>query len=239
MTLYEEFNKQGDFLFRNRSFLPLIFLFAGLLVHVQGELNEDPSALEIGIEEFEFVCLGVALLGLLIRIFTVGYSQDRTSGRNTTQGQIADNLNTKGAYSLVRHPLYLGNFFMWLGVAMIPENVWFIIVFGLVFWLYYERIMFTEETFLRKKFGDDYLIWTSTTPAVIPDFRNYLHPTNSFNWRKVLRNEKNGFAAIFLLFWLFEFSGEIAEQDGDVIEFDFWFYAALTSLIIYFYLKIL
>ena len=32
-----------------------------------------------------------------------------TSGRNT-HDQVADSLNTSGIYSIVRHPLYVGNF---------------------------------------------------------------------------------------------------------------------------------
>ncbi|MGB8874133.1 MAG: hypothetical protein WCC75_12145, partial [Desulfobaccales bacterium] len=39
-----------------------------------------------------------------------------TSGRNT-QGQVAETLNTTGIYSLVRNPLYLGNFLIWLGLS--------------------------------------------------------------------------------------------------------------------------
>ena len=239
MALHEEFNKQGDFLFRNRSYLPLIFLLAGLLVHIGGEVNDAQSDLEWAIEEFEFICLGICLMGLVMRIITVGYSFRNTSGRNTRTGQVADVLNTRGMYSLVRHPLYVGNFFIWLGVAMITENLWFIFSFVLIFWLYYERIMYTEETYLRMKFGDDYTIWASSTPAVLPNFRSYLKPKCNFSWKKVLRNEKNGFTAIFLLFWLFEFIGEIAEHGKLVFEMDFWFYAAVMSLAIYFNLRLL
>ncbi len=99
---------------------------------------------------------------------TVGFAPKNTSGRNTAAGQMADELNVTGIYSIVRHPLYVGNFFMWLGPVLFLRSVWFTIVFCLVYWLYYERIMFAEEQFLRRKFGDAYDKWSEKVKAFIP-----------------------------------------------------------------------
>jgi len=77
----------------------------------------------------ELIFLGVSILGETIRIFTVGYAPRNTSGRNTIAGQIADELNTSGIYSLVRHPLYLGNFFIWLGPVLFVRTFVFVIFF--------------------------------------------------------------------------------------------------------------
>ncbi|MDW5290336.1 isoprenylcysteine carboxylmethyltransferase family protein [Formosa sp. PL04] len=239
MALQEEFKTQGDFLFRHRSYLPLIILTIGLGVFIQTEYAEIEATETLFSEIFEYICLAVCFLGLLIRVLTVGHTPNNTSGRNTKEGQIADVLNTTGMYSLVRHPLYVGNFFMWLGVSMLTENVWFVIAFVLFYAFYYERIMYAEESFLRQKFGDDYLLWSKDVPAFIPTFKNFKKSIHPFSFKKVLKKEKNGFAAIFLLFWLFESIGEIVEEKRLVFEFDFWFYAALTSLLIYFVLKVM
>ena len=51
-----------------------------------------------------------------------GFAARNTSGRNTGQGQVADKLNTTGAYSLTRNPLYLGNALMWAAVAMLTGS---------------------------------------------------------------------------------------------------------------------
>ena len=141
MALQEELKTQGDFLFKNRSYLPLIFLVVGIMVFAYKEYNEIETPNTWLEESYEYVCLFVSLFGLLIRIITVGHTPKGTSGRNTKEGQLADELNTTGIYSLVRHPLYLGNFFMWLGVAMLTENVWFTVAFLLLYAFYYERIM--------------------------------------------------------------------------------------------------
>jgi len=61
---------------------------------------------------------------------------------------VASTLNTTGAYSLSRNPLYVGNYFMWAGVAMVTDSAWFVLLFSLAFWIYYERTVFAEEFFI-------------------------------------------------------------------------------------------
>ena len=44
---------------------------------------------------------------------------------------------------------------------------------SLLFWLYYERIMFAEERFLERKFGEHYVRWSNSISAFIPLSLNY------------------------------------------------------------------
>ena len=168
MALQEELKTQGDFLFKNRSHLPLIILVIGLSVFIHSEYHKNEITDNSIPELFNYISLGISLFGLYIRVSTVAHTPINTSGRNTKKGQIAEELNTTGIYSIVRHPLYLGNFFMWLGVAMLTENTWFVIAFILFYTIYYERIMYAEDSFLRQKFGNTYLDWAKKTPAFIP-----------------------------------------------------------------------
>ena len=80
-------------------------------------------------------------------------------------------LNLTGIYATVRHPLYLGNFLIWIGISTYVFNPLFIVIISLIFWLYYERIMFAEERFLERKFKDDYLNWSIGVPAFVPSFK--------------------------------------------------------------------
>ncbi len=152
----------------------------------------------------EFIFLGVSALGELIRIITVGYAPKNTSGRNTVNGQIADELNVTGIYSLVRHPLYIGNFFMWLGPVLFIRSVCFTVVFCLIYWLYYERIMFAEEQFLRRKFGDSYDKWSEKVGSFIPFSFKFIPPALTFSVRNVLKREYNSFVNIFVIFTLLD-----------------------------------
>lgn len=239
MALQEELKTQGDFLFRYRSYLPLLILGLGLAVFVHTEYYEIETPSTWFEKNFEFLCLAISLLGLIIRIITVGHTPKNTSGRNTKDGQIANELNTTGIYSLVRHPLYLGNFFMWLGVAMLTENLWFVIAFILLYAFYYERIMYAEENFLRNKFGQSYLDWAKNIPAFIPAFKHYKKAKYPFSIKKVLKKEKNGFCAVFLLFWVFDVVFRLIQEEPFQFETGFWFYSAIMATVIYFILKIL
>ncbi|MEO0528089.1 MAG: isoprenylcysteine carboxylmethyltransferase family protein [Bacteroidota bacterium] len=239
MALQEELKTQGDFLFKNRSYLPLLVLSIGMVVFAYMESNEIETPNTWLAEGFEFLCLAVGLFGLFIRIVTVGYTPKNTSGRNTKDGQIAEELNTTGMYSLVRHPLYLGNFFMWLSVAMLTENVWFTVAFILFYAFYYERIMYAEESFLRAKFRKTYTEWGERVPAFIPSFKNYSTPKYPFSIRKVLKKEKNGFCAIFLLFWLFDVISRLCQKEPFESESRFWLYSAVIATVTYLILKIM
>ena len=238
MALLEEMESQGNWLFKYRGVLPIIILLVGAYLHLQTVLHPEIWVLAETPYEviYETGCLLISLLGLSIRIYTVGYTPANTSGRNTGS-QIADTLNTAGIYSIVRHPLYLGNFFMWTGVALLTANFWFIIAFIVLYWLYYERIMFAEEQFLRKKMGEPYLNWAAKTPAFIPRFSQFVKSSYSFSWKKVLRQEKNGLVATFLIFSLFDVAGEIVKKKSD---YNYFFLAGfIASLIAYLVLKYL
>lgn len=238
MALTNEFKAQGNYLFRNRSYLPLAFVLVGLAVALYGESQEPEGAESTLSEYWEFLCLMVCWVGLIIRVKTVGHTPPNTSGRNTKEGQIAAELNTTGLYSLVRHPLYLGNFFMWLGIALLTRNFWFVVAFILLYILYYERIMYAEEVFLIDRFAGEYLTWSARTPAIVPNFKHYRKAKYPFNWKKIFRKEKNGFAAIFALIWLFDCTTDWVEHGFAYLELDGWFFAALGAGLIYVILKI-
>lgn len=243
MALQEEIEIQGNWLFKNRSLLPIIILIIGLGVYLEEHIITGRFIVFIHPYEhyFELSCLAVSLLGQLIRIFTVGYTPKNTSGRNV-KGQLAESLNTSGIYSTVRHPLYVGNFLMWLGPALLTGNFWFIVAFCLAFWVYYERIMYAEEQFLRKKFGEKYLQWADNIPAFIPNFRHFRKPTLPFSWKKILKKEKNGFFATFAIFLIFNYLGMVVMHHNwtaiTVTNKLFLWGTAITGLL-YFILKYL
>lgn len=195
MALVHEFENSGNWLFKRRSWLPVFMVVAGIIVMYLG----NRQAILFDMRD-ELIFLGISLFGQVIRILTVGYTPKNTSGRNTVNGQIADELNVTGIYSLLRHPLYLGNFFMWLGPVLFLRSFCFTVIFGLLYWLYYERIMFAEEQFLRKKFGDIYDKWSRNVGSFIPYSFKFIAPGLPFSVRNVLKREYNSFVNIFVIF---------------------------------------
>ena len=111
--------------------------------------------------------MALGVLGLATRAWAILGAAPGTSGR-ATRVMRADSLNTTGAYAWVRHPLYLGNLLLWLGVAVVsarPEAIvaavgWFLLVYG--------RIAAAEDRFLRARFDGHFDEWAARTPSVVP-----------------------------------------------------------------------
>lgn len=200
MALLEEFENQGNFLFRWRSYVPSLIVVLSFFYLREGTYFESNYTSNLYLNLFFFV---ISLFGLLIRCFTIGYAPEKTSGRNT-KTQVAETVNQTGIYSLIRHPLYVGNFFMFLGVVLILKSLSFTIIFILFYWMYYERIMFTEEQFLRRKFGASYTDWASKTPAILPKLTSYRSPNLPFSFKNILKREYPSLFGIILMFLFYD-----------------------------------
>ena len=248
MALIEEMDRSGNWLFRWRSFLPLLLFFGAVPVVLLADVVWTPMSAKFDSSWWwPLICLDVAMAGQVIRALCVGYTRRGTSGRNTKERQVAESLNTRGMYSICRHPLYLGNLLMWLGIVMYIGHLWFGIAFLLLYALYYERIMFAEEQFLRGKFGQAYLDWSAGVPAFWPAVRRWKEPEVAFSMRNVLKREYNGFFAVFLSFaWIDGLHGYGA-AGRDVAFFSspscifqpFWAYALASAFVIFIVLRTL
>jgi protein-S-isoprenylcysteine O-methyltransferase Ste14 len=203
MALIHSLENSGNHLFRYRGQLPLV-LFAMAIPAIfftnYQWIYQHPS-LECIILVLAVI---VSLLGQVIRSIAIGTSNKHTSGRNTKE-QVAEALNTQGIYSAVRHPLYLGNFFMWIGIVIYVCNLWFFLCVCLLFCLYYERLMFAEERFLERKFGQTYLNWSLSVPAFLPSFKNYHKSTIPFSLKTTFRREYSGISATVIGFVFVDF----------------------------------
>lgn len=197
MTLREVLIKEGTWLFRWRSYLPLALLAPTVAAMWHYQWPNNSETLQNG---WEATCLTISLLGLVIRVVTVGFVPPGTSGRNTKY-QLACSLNTTGMYSIVRNPLYLGNYLMFLGVTLFPRTWWLPAIMTLLFWLYYERIILAEEAYLRRTFGGPFDDWAAATPAFIPDPRKWQKPALPFSFKTVLRREYPGLMGIAIVFF--------------------------------------
>jgi len=177
-----ESTQAGRWLFRWRSYLPLMVLAYVLAV---ATLRPVPPGGEDAIGIWSIVGIAIGMLGYLFRGWTVGHVPMGTSGRGT-RSLVAETLNTEGVYSSVRHPLYFGNFLMWMGAAVVAGNVAALFVVALAFWIYYERIMMAEERFLYERFGDVFGAWSERTPAFWPRLSGWTPSPHPFSLRFAL-----------------------------------------------------
>jgi protein-S-isoprenylcysteine O-methyltransferase Ste14 len=211
MALINSIEKSGNILFRYRGQIPVLLFLAAIPVVYFTNINYlSPEIQHI----ITWIAISLSVIGFIIRAISIATTPIGTSGRNTKEGQVAESLNTTGIYSTVRHPLYLGNYFMWIGIVLFTFNFSFLIVVSLLYWLYYERIMFAEERFLERKFGKSYMEWAATKPAFIPSFSNYIKNEVPFSFKSVLKREYSGLLATVIGFTFIDdlrryFSGDI------------------------------
>jgi protein-S-isoprenylcysteine O-methyltransferase Ste14 len=192
MKILDQFVRDGDRLFRWRSYFPLLLvpvLVAGVMT------SPAPFSTRAAERAWEIFSVAIALAGLGLRVWAVGSAPAGTSERSTTNPR-ASELRTSGVYSVMRHPLYVANGLMALGLSLFP-GVWYLpIVLVIATLLYYERIAAREEAFLAERFGDGFEAWAAGVPAVIPSFSRYAPSRTSFSWKKVLRHEFHGLLVI-------------------------------------------
>jgi len=234
MALREDYEKVGQWLFRFRSYVPLVMLPVYLIV-----LYIKRNTLDNFTNDYDWtlLCFFVGSLGMLIRTFAVGFSAPKTSGRNV-KTQVANSINKTGIYSLIRHPLYLGNSLIWLGLAMRLKLWWLVLLVMTYYWMYYEKIMFTEEEFLRKKFGSEYENWANITPALIPDFKHWVKPEGKFSLKKIIRKENDGVYAFVMNLFFIELAADYFNDFAVDLSL-FWIVIISVSSLLYLIIKIL
>lgn len=144
---------------------------------------------------WELICFLVAIAGLLTRAFVVGTAPHGASTRGTRR-PTAVSLSTRGAYSVVRHPLYIANTLAAVGCSMLAGTWYLPLLVMLLSFIYHERIAAREEAFLLATFGETFRAWANEVPALIPSFGRYHTAGVPFQMQKVLIQESHGLAAI-------------------------------------------
>ncbi len=249
MALIHSLETNGNKLFKNRGVIPLyillialpILLFGNQLVYKSFSTDTGEYFLKPIVLIFSVV---ISLTGMMIRCYAIGTTPHGTSGRNTEK-QVAKQLNTKGIYSAVRHPLYLGNYLMWAGFLLFTLDILLFFIVSLVFWLYYERIMYAEERYLEKQFGDTFIQWSLIVPPFVPSLKNFEPGTIPFSFKTVLRREYTGLFAMTLIYTIvdyitaYRFEAYIIKEQFPFIPIRISFYIMIFVLIIMLVLRTL
>lgn len=83
----------------------------------------------------------------------------------------AGHLVTDGVYSIVRNPIYSAFIFIFTGILLFASNL-YLLIFPFIFWTYLTILMkFTEEKWMKEKFGEEYREYCKKVNRIIPWFR--------------------------------------------------------------------
>src|SRR3954467_7646523 len=176
----------GAVLFRNRSWLPVPFVLVALLAPAHPTIaNWIAGAVLIALGEWVRLA-GVAAAGTVTR----------------RRSRDVQRLVTYGIFQLVRNPLYVGNFLIWMGFVVISGVLWFLPVAIVLFAIEYTLIVAYEEGVLESIFGREYLDYKQIAPRWIP--RPPSRPeTGPHDWGEAWRSEISTFmqcAALAVVF---------------------------------------
>lgn len=120
----------------------------------------------------------LALLGLFIRGWSAGtIHKDKE-------------VTTTGPYAHTRNPLYVGSFFIGVGVSLAGGHWIWPAVFIAFYVAVYGRTMAFEEKILAEEFGDTYRDYVANVPRVIPRLTPYRAPGvegGGFRWSQYRR----------------------------------------------------
>lgn len=165
-----------DWLARYR--LPLsFFLFLALVFEWQLNDGGRPHALLDPRHLTPWLGLMLIATGLLLRSWAAGVIVKREA------------LATEGPYALMRHPLYLGSFFIALGLAQVMEDRLAIAATMLSYWAIYLPVMRQEEHELARRFGAAWRDYAARTGMALPRWPLRL-ASGDWSWERWRRNRE-------------------------------------------------
>jgi len=177
--------RYGNFLFKHRN---TVFPVVTLALFLAFRPREPWGSVQLN---FWLDVLGVslALLGQTLRVLVIGLAYIRRGGRHKKVH--ADRLVTDGIFSHCRNPLYIGNLLIVAGLFIIHNNPWVYLLGGAFFLSAYHAIVAAEESFLQKKFGDDYAAYCRRVHRWMPNFHGLSDTIRGmgFNWRRVVAKD--------------------------------------------------
>ena len=108
----------------------------------------------------------------------------------------------------------------------------------LLFILFFERVIFVEEDFLRERFAQAFKDWAEKTPMMIPSFKNRQRTALPFSLKTVLKREHSTFFLVIGAFTCMKVFGDFCYTGKWQIG---WFYRVLFcfGLVVYIVLLIL
>jgi protein-S-isoprenylcysteine O-methyltransferase Ste14 len=159
--------RAGQWMFVRRGWLPWLM--------VPYLMFGPRFGIDLGLQGIA-AALALLVIGHGFRFWAVGYAGTRTRTRTKT-GQLKD-LVTAGPYSHVRNPIYVGNWFMAMGMILLFGHWALAIPFGLLVFFSYQPVVRWEERLLVTVFGEDYERFLKYVPRWLPSLKRYQYASS-------------------------------------------------------------
>ena len=197
----------GNFFFSTRNYLfPVFYVFLFLPFT---RISENYL-------KIFYLGLIIAILGQLVRMLTIGLVYIVRGGRN--RRIYAEGLVTDGLFSHCRNPMYVGNILLIIGMSILSNSLFAVLVMIPLFIFIYQCIVLAEEDYLRKAYGSGFDTYCSKVDRWLPNLKGIgkTFSENDFNLKKVAFKEYNTSylwmlgATLLLGYNTYWFDGELA-----------------------------
>jgi hypothetical protein len=131
----------------------------------------------------------IALSGQTLRALTIGLAYIKRGGKK--KKVYAETLVQEGIFAHCRNPLYLGNLLILIGVGIAGNSLLFVL-FGIPFLIFaYLAIIYAEENYLGKKFGQEFDDYCRRVNRIIPNFSGLGNTMKGmeFKWNRLVVKE--------------------------------------------------
>jgi protein-S-isoprenylcysteine O-methyltransferase Ste14 len=178
----------GEMLFQWRDYTPIPLIILLMII-------AEPSV--------QSATLGtlIVVFGELFRIYSVAFIGGVSRTRSESLGA---RLIQEGPFRFVRNPLYIGNFFIVLGLVVYGGVAWFAVLTLIAFAVQYYAIVHYEERLLQESFGTAYTEYCQNVPQWVPSTaalgESWDMPVDGFG--AAVRSEKRTLTAIAVLLLL-------------------------------------
>ncbi len=119
----------------------------------------------IPLKAFSFVpralllTLGSTSISIGLTIITLGFRQMQNAHTNVNPTQPVTAIVTEGPFRFTRNPLYLGFTLAYVGVTLLVNSLWMVLLLPFVLFLMTFGVIEREERYLERKFGEQYLAY--------------------------------------------------------------------------------
>ncbi len=113
-----------------------------------------------------FLTVTSKVLGALLIVFGLFFNfpalrQFFKTKNTVVTSKPANSLQTTGIYSVSRNPMYISLLLFYTGLSFLIGNWWHIILLPVLFLIVQEYIIKREERYLLRRFGEQYLRYTT------------------------------------------------------------------------------
>jgi protein-S-isoprenylcysteine O-methyltransferase Ste14 len=144
---------------------PLVLAAVTYVLAADDMLRPSPSSLHVAAA---MAGAAIALAGLTLTGWAVSSLPTVGSGHYILDGQP---VVKRGAYGLVRHPIYLGAFMIWVALALAYRSVLPVAVLALYVIPIYLLYIREEERLMTERYGESYREYRRSVGGLVPRLR--------------------------------------------------------------------